>query len=189
MKRKCTDVALFEFTWKNKIHCSFRHSTRAYSKLHPWLIFDLSKLILCQFHNWAHSLNNKNNNFNIKNQLEPFVKRFFFFLYFQSCAECLGTALKGPLGNPEPLSSCTGCGMSLHSTCANNAAKTDDVVPLATLVKKGSKWFCDQCKSTCESCQRTDVGVCVLGCCACEKNYHLSCLDPVPEKKPKCPWR
>ncbi|KAJ6646741.1 Histone acetyltransferase KAT6A [Pseudolycoriella hygida] len=107
----------------------------------------------------------------------------------QSCAECLGTALKGPLGNPEPLSSCNGCGMSLHSTCANNAAKTSDAVPLTTLVKKGSKWFCEQCKSTCESCQRNDAGVCVLGCCTCEKNFHLSCLDPVPEKKPKCPWR
>lgn len=76
--------------------------------------------------------------------------------------------------------------MSLHTTCANIAAKTS--IQLTTLVAKGSKWFCIKCK-TCEGCNTTEKGPCLLGCCGCKKNYHFECLDPVPNKKTKCPWR
>lgn len=121
------------------------------------------------------------------------------FVYFQngqssstgtvtgSCAECSGNEIKGPKGQPEPLSSCDGCGMTLHSTCANNFGKNLTNIPLTLLVAKGSKWYCEDCKS-CESCNSSDLGP-HLDCCSCHKNYHFSCLDPVPDKKPKCPWR
>lgn len=79
--------------------------------------------------------------------------------------------------------------MSLHSTCASKSAKITVPIPLLNLVKKGSKWYCEECQSLCNQCNGKDRGPCLLGCCGCEKHYHLNCLDPVPEKKPKCPWR
>lgn len=106
--------------------------------------------------------------------------------------ECRGTAMKGPSGAAEVLSSCSGCGLSLHTTCANKLANVlTQPVPLSILVKKGSKWMCRECQLTCGACKNTSSnrGACLLMCCACDKNYHLCCLDPVPVKKPKCPWR
>lgn len=105
------------------------------------------------------------------------------------CAECLEPDSTGPNGEPEPLCACNGCGLSLHTTCANNGSggKHTTNVPLSMLVAKGSKWFCEECK-TCAACDAKEKGPC-LGCGNCEKSYHFSCLNPVPEKKPKCPWR
>lgn len=121
------------------------------------------------------------------------------------CVECRGTAVKGPTGTAELLSSCCGCGISLHSSCASKLANlASNVVPLSIFVKKGSKWLCKECQPTCGACKTSTTntaaattasssssskGVCLLMCCTCDKNYHLCCLDPVPVKKPKCPWR
>lgn len=138
--------------------------------------------------------------YNIKYNIQlpycKFFKNFISVSYLQLnnssttiCAECFNNASKGPNGRPEPLTACEGCGVSLHSSCASLSANTTETVPLALLVKKGSKWFCEECRSVCESCHASARGTCLLGCCGCEKNYHLSCLDPVPDKKPKCPWR
>lgn len=141
---------------------------------------------------------------------------FFLFLFFffpnkktsktSVCVECRGTAVKGPTGTAELLSSCCGCGISLHSSCASKLANlASNVVPLSILVKKGSKWLCKECQPNCSACKTSTTaasatatatssssnskGVCLLTCCTCDKNYHLCCLDPVPVKKPKCPWR
>lgn len=35
----------------------------------------------------------------------------------------------------------------------------------------------------------TGISTCLLCCCSCERNYHMGCLDPPAERKPKCPWR
>lgn len=35
----------------------------------------------------------------------------------------------------------------------------------------------------------SDVSTCLLCCCNCDRNYHMGCLDPPAERKPKCPWR
>lgn len=104
------------------------------------------------------------------------------------CTECSGTDAKGPKGTPEPLSSCSGCSKSIHSTCANVTCNTDTTIELTTLVAKGTKWYCEDCKS-CDGCSDTKTGGLCLGCCGCHKNFHLTCLDPVPEKKVKRPWR
>lgn len=105
------------------------------------------------------------------------------------CIECRGTSQSNLAGIPELLSSCNGCGISLHTTCANKLANIAMPVPLAHLVKKGSRWLCNECHPACGSCKNTNKGTCLLMCSTCDKNFHLSCLDPVPEKKPKCPWR
>lgn len=101
-------------------------------------------------------------------------------MFGDECFECNGTA-----NSRDPLHPCNGCGKLLHMTCANSI--TGKNVPLTILVAKGSKWFCENCKQ-CEACNATEKGPC-LGCGECQKNYHFGCLNPVPEKKPKCPWR
>lgn len=103
------------------------------------------------------------------------------------CFECLGTEAKGPKGSPETLSSCTNCNKSIHSSCANVTCNTKTHIDLSLLVTKGNKWYCEDCKS-CNDCNNTKGGLC-LECCNCRKYFHLSCLDPVPEKKNKKPWR
>lgn len=78
--------------------------------------------------------------------------------------------------------------MSLHNKCANG---DDTTVPLAALVKKGNKWYCEECKS-CDACStQNEKGPCVLSCNYCLKNFHFSCMDPaiVDSKKLKSVWR
>ncbi|XP_063903929.1 histone acetyltransferase KAT6A isoform X2 [Zophobas morio] len=98
------------------------------------------------------------------------------------CTECLGTESKNRNGAPEKLSACSECGSLVHLTCTSAGPE------LATLLSKGGKWFCEDCK-TCDGCGNTGVSTCLLCCCSCERNYHMDCLDPPAEKKPKCPWR
>ncbi|RZC35805.1 histone acetyltransferase KAT6B [Asbolus verrucosus] len=98
------------------------------------------------------------------------------------CTECLGTETKNRHGVAEKLSACSECGALVHLTCTSAGPE------LAGLLSKGGKWFCEDCK-TCDGCGNTGVSTCLLCCCSCERNYHMDCLDPPAEKKPKCPWR
>lgn len=105
------------------------------------------------------------------------------------CVECLGTDTKGPAGGPEPLSSCNGCGMSLHNKCASGDSEL--VPPLSVLVTRGNKWFCEECRS-CDACAtQNERGPCVLSCGNCPKAFHFSCMDPGLSdlKKVKTIWR
>ncbi|XP_037895820.1 histone acetyltransferase KAT6A, partial [Glossina fuscipes] len=106
------------------------------------------------------------------------------------CKHCSGNAQKNLNGIPEPLSSCKQCGISLHTTCANIAAKckTQSFVLLYMLVTKGTSWYCENCVK-CNVCGKGNKGPCLLQCYVCQKNYHLSCLDTIPDKKPKHPYR
>lgn len=123
---------------------------------------------------------------------------FFFFLFLKAnikyenliCAHCSGNSKSNQNGIPEPLSCCYQCGMALHTTCANitGKCKTPSQVLLYMLITKGSKWYCEKCR-TCDTCDDTQKGPCLLCCNSCGKNFHLTCLNPVPDKKPKCPWR
>lgn len=110
------------------------------------------------------------------------------------CAECDGNASHGPAGVPEPMSLCSGCGIALHATCASRSAHSAHVLPITALVKRGNTWLCNDCLAPgCDGCHTKDaaLGLCLLGCCGCTKNFHLGCLDPMPaaNTKPKCPWR
>ncbi|XP_045478193.1 histone acetyltransferase KAT6B-like isoform X2 [Harmonia axyridis] len=98
------------------------------------------------------------------------------------CSECLGTEAKNKNGVAEKLSSCEGCGSLVHLSCTTAGPE------LAALISKGCRWFCEECK-TCDGCGNTGVSTCLLCCCGCERKYHMDCLDPPAEKKPKCPWR
>ncbi|KAL5287844.1 KAT6B family protein [Megaselia abdita] len=109
-----------------------------------------------------------------------------------TCAQCSGSDERNQNGIPEPLSSCDKCGMSLHTTCANIAGKckSQSQVLLYMLVTKGSRWYCTNCQE-CDACDDdpADKGPCVLGCHTCHKVFHLNCLNPMPDKKLKNPWR
>ncbi|XP_055836613.1 uncharacterized protein LOC129905215 isoform X2 [Episyrphus balteatus] len=106
------------------------------------------------------------------------------------CSQCCGTSERNGSGIPEPLSSCDNCGMSLHTTCANIAGKckSQSQVLLYILSTKGNKWHCYKCKA-CDSCNDRHKGPCLLDCYLCQKSFHLTCLNPASDKKPKCPWR
>uniref|UniRef100_A0A1Y1N3P4 histone acetyltransferase n=2 Tax=Photinus pyralis TaxID=7054 RepID=A0A1Y1N3P4_PHOPY len=98
------------------------------------------------------------------------------------CMECLGTEAKNSNGLFEKLSACSGCGSCVHVSCTNSGPE------LGLLIAKGSKWYCEDCR-TCNSCEKVNVSTCLLCCCNCDRIYHMSCLEPPPERKPKCPWR
>ncbi|KAF7279893.1 hypothetical protein GWI33_006626 [Rhynchophorus ferrugineus] len=98
------------------------------------------------------------------------------------CSECLGTDSKNKNGVAEKLSACSECGSLVHLSCTTAGPE------LAALLLKGGKWFCEECK-VCDGCGNSGISTCLLCCCNCERNYHMGCLDPPAEKKPKCPWR
>lgn len=98
------------------------------------------------------------------------------------CGECLGTEQNNKQGLAEKLSACAGCGSFVHLSCTTGG------VELSILISKGGKWFCEDCK-TCDGCGNAGVALCLLCCCNCQRQYHMKCLDPPAEKKPKCPWR
>ncbi|KAH1025607.1 histone acetyltransferase KAT6B isoform X1 [Dendroctonus ponderosae] len=98
------------------------------------------------------------------------------------CSECLGTEAKNKKGVPEKLSACSECGSLIHFSCTTSGTV------LSACIAKGGKWFCEECK-ICDGCGNSGVSMCLLCCCNCDRKYHMSCLDPPAEKKPKCPWR
>ncbi|XP_064544319.1 histone acetyltransferase KAT6B isoform X2 [Drosophila montana] len=108
----------------------------------------------------------------------------------ETCTHCSGNYQKNLNGIPEPLSSCKQCGISLHTTCANIAGKckSQSYVLLYMLVTKGSLWNCQKC-ADCVVCKLRNRGPCLLQCFACKNHFHLTCLDTVPDKKPKHPYR
>ncbi|KAH8398226.1 hypothetical protein KR222_007098, partial [Zaprionus bogoriensis] len=107
-----------------------------------------------------------------------------------TCTHCSGNSQKNLNGIPEPLSSCKQCGISLHTTCANIAGrcKSQSYVLLYMLVTKGTLWHCQKC-AECVVCKIRNRGPCLLQCFVCKSHFHLTCLDTIPDKKPKHPYR
>nr|XP_016928754.1 histone acetyltransferase KAT6A [Drosophila suzukii] len=108
----------------------------------------------------------------------------------ETCTHCAGNSQKNLNGIPEPLSSCKQCGISLHTTCANIAGrcKSQSYVLLYMLVTKGTIWDCQNC-ADCAVCKMRNRGPCLLQCFVCKDHFHLTCLDTIPDKKPKHPYR
>lgn len=63
------------------------------------------------------------------------------------CSECLGTASNNRNGEPEELSSCSGCGVSIHLSCVTGHHAAE----FQSLIQKGNCWYCEECLS-CNEC-------------------------------------
>ncbi|XP_039291756.1 histone acetyltransferase KAT6B isoform X2 [Nilaparvata lugens] len=104
------------------------------------------------------------------------------------CSECLGTAEKNGAGEAEELSACGGCGgTSVHLSCIG-ASLSAELATLLRLGKPPSKWFCEECR-VCAGCNAAKDQICLLNCRTCERGYHVECLEPPAERRPKTPWR
>ncbi|XP_050429991.1 histone acetyltransferase KAT6B isoform X2 [Adelges cooleyi] len=103
------------------------------------------------------------------------------------CADCLGTSAKNQCGEAEELKRCRGgCGVSLHPSCL--ALKGSG--PLTALLARGSRWFCQDCRacSAIPKCSVTEQ-IFLLNCDTCDRGYHMQCLQPPADEKPKSAWR
>ncbi|XP_050534085.1 histone acetyltransferase KAT6A isoform X2 [Daktulosphaira vitifoliae] len=103
------------------------------------------------------------------------------------CADCLGTSLRNQCGEAEELKQCRGgCGVSLHPSCL--ALKGTG--PLTALLARGSRWFCQDCRacSAIPKCSVTEQ-IFLLNCDTCDRGYHMQCLQPSADDKPKSAWR
>ena len=96
------------------------------------------------------------------------------------CSFCLGTAEQNRNKKPEQLISCHDCGNSGHPACLKYSPALVDRI-------KAEPWLCLECKRcmTCDQGAATDD---LLICDACDKGFHMECLDPPLENLPDGRW-
>ena len=96
------------------------------------------------------------------------------------CSFCLGTSEQNKQKTPEELVSCHDCGNSGHPSCLKYSK------PLVQRIK-AEPWLCLECKR-CVHCDRGSATDDLLFCDACDKGFHMECLDPPLEELPKGRW-
>lgn len=96
------------------------------------------------------------------------------------CSFCLGTAEQNKLKKSEELISCHDCGNSGHPSCLQYAP------PLVERIK-AEPWLCLECKR-CVHCDKGAATDDLLFCDACDKGFHMECLDPPLGMLPKGRW-
>lgn len=96
------------------------------------------------------------------------------------CSFCLGTAEQNKQKQPEELISCHDCGNSGHPSCLQYSQ------PLVERIK-AEPWLCLECKR-CVHCDRGSATDDLLFCDACDKGFHMECLDPPLDALPKGRW-
>ena len=99
------------------------------------------------------------------------------------CSFCLGTAEQNRHKKPEELISCHECGNSGHPTCLQYSD------PLVERIR-AEPWLCLECKR-CMLCGQAANADDLLICDACDKGFHMECLNPpvvtLPEGRWICP--
>lgn len=96
------------------------------------------------------------------------------------CSFCLGTAEQNKQKKAEKLVSCHDCGNSGHPSCLQYA-------PSLVQRIRAEPWLCLECKR-CVHCDRGAATDDLLFCDACDKGFHMECLDPPLECLPKGRW-
>ena len=96
------------------------------------------------------------------------------------CSFCLGTSEQNKQKNAEELISCHDCGNSGHPSCLKYSK------PLVERIK-AEPWLCLECKR-CVHCDRGSATDDLLFCDACDKGFHMECLDPPLEELPTGRW-
>ncbi len=99
------------------------------------------------------------------------------------CSFCLGTAEHNRNKKPEDLLSCHECGNSGHPSCLQYSPALVERI-------KAEPWLCLECKK-CTICGKAANADDLLICDACDKGFHMDCLDPpivnLPEGRWICP--
>lgn len=114
----------------------------------------------------------------------PVVKRHSFppFKVKPSaiCSFCLGTVEQNRSKESEQLISCHECGNSGHPSCLQYSP---------TLIERiqAEPWLCLECKR-CMICNQAANADDLLICDACDKGFHMDCLDPPLEQLPEGRW-
>ena len=99
------------------------------------------------------------------------------------CSFCLGTAECNREKVPEQLISCYECGNSGHPSCLQYSKELVEYISC-------EPWLCLECKK-CMMCKISANADDLLICDACDKGFHMECLDPpitsLPEGRWVCP--
>ena len=96
------------------------------------------------------------------------------------CSFCLGTVEHNRHKKPEQLISCHDCGNSGHPSCLQYTAS------LVARIR-AEPWLCLECKR-CMICDQGAATDDLLFCDACDKGFHMECLDPPLSKLPDGRW-
>lgn len=96
------------------------------------------------------------------------------------CSFCLGTAEQNRQKKAEGLISCHECGNSGHPSCLQYSP------PLVERIK-AEPWLCLECKK-CTICEQAANADDLLICDACDKGFHMDCLEPPLAQLPEGRW-
>lgn len=96
------------------------------------------------------------------------------------CSFCLGTEELNRDKRPEELISCHECGNSGHPSCLQYSKELVQFI-------KAEPWLCLECKK-CINCGMSANADDLLICDACDKGFHMECLDPPLSTLPEGRW-
>lgn len=96
------------------------------------------------------------------------------------CSFCLGTVEHNRQKKYEELVSCHDCGNSGHPSCLQYSAALIERI-------KAEPWLCLECKR-CMICDQGATTDDLLICDACDKGFHMECLDPPLNSLPEGRW-
>jgi hypothetical protein len=97
------------------------------------------------------------------------------------CSFCLGTEENNRSNVAEELLSCYECGNSGHPSCLKYSKE------LVEYIKAEPCWLCLECKK-CVLCGVSVNADDLLICDACDKGFHMECLDPPLSSLPEGRW-
>jgi len=96
------------------------------------------------------------------------------------CGFCKGDKDKNKYGEDEELLTCNECGNSGHPSCMQYSKE------LTARVREEA-WQCMECKK-CNICKDQGEAANLLFCDACDKGYHMECLNPPLDDMPIGSW-
>jgi len=96
------------------------------------------------------------------------------------CGFCRGTRERNRYDEEEDLLTCSECGNSGHPSCLQYSKELTQRV-------SREPWQCIECK-ICTKCQDQGDAANLLFCDACDKGYHMDCLDPPLDDMPTGSW-
>lgn len=96
------------------------------------------------------------------------------------CSFCLGTVEHNRQKKYEELVSCHECGNSGHPSCLQYSTALINRI-------KAEPWLCLECKH-CMICDQGATTDDLLICDACDKGFHMECLDPPLSSLPEGRW-